>query len=296
MSTQLTRVEPLSLSLEPRNLAEAQTLARIAVESRMFAVKSPQEALVILLTGRELGLSAMQAFRSIHVVQGRPVLAADLMVALVRRSPDCEYWQLVDNTAERCTIRTLRKGDPSPTTMTWTMEDAARAKLTGKDNWRMHPAAMLRARCSAALARACYPDLLMGLYTPDELADSRPIEMVRADPGTVEHVDLPTIVLPAAPAPVQQDISPWLARIQAATTEDELDSIRAELRSLPPGQRPSGEAGWSVKRAIDAAACALVERAQEQAPPSSKTSIVEVPQRPSQVIETMQPDYPWADQ
>src|SRR5690606_17440997 len=45
------------------------------------------------------------------------------------------------------------------------------AGLTGRQNWKAHPAAMLRARASAALARAVYPDVAMGIYDPDEALD-----------------------------------------------------------------------------------------------------------------------------
>jgi hypothetical protein len=48
------------------------------------------------------------------------------------------------------------------------MEDARRANLVGRQNWKAHPAAMLRARCAAALARAVYPDLLLGVYEESE--------------------------------------------------------------------------------------------------------------------------------
>jgi hypothetical protein len=156
----------------PTTVAELKELAGIAINSgllsRELQGKGAQAAFVIIATGMELGLSPMQALRSIHVVEGKPVLSADLLVALVKRSGACEYFRLVESTPEKATYETLRKGEPKPTPLTWTMEDAKRAGLNNRQNWKAHPAAMLRARCAAALARAVYPDLLLGVYEESE--------------------------------------------------------------------------------------------------------------------------------
>ena len=55
-------------------------------------------------------LTPMQALLGIHLVEGRPVLAADTLVAIVRRSPVCAMWRTVESTEARCTIETQRKG------------------------------------------------------------------------------------------------------------------------------------------------------------------------------------------
>ncbi|RKH13773.1 hypothetical protein D7X74_21230 [Corallococcus sp. CA047B] len=129
----------------------------------------PGDVLVVLLTGREFGLGPMQALRSIHVMDGKPVMAADLMVGLcISRREVCESFTLVESTGQRATYRTKRVGAPE-VSLSWTMQQATAAGLAGRDNWRKYPDAMLRARCSAALARAVYPDLLAGTYDPDEM-------------------------------------------------------------------------------------------------------------------------------
>lgn len=156
-------------ALEPQSLDEARLLAKIAVDSRFFAVKSAEEALVIMLTGRELGLTAMQSLRGIYIVQGRPLVAADTLVAAVLASGKCEEWQPLENTADRCTIRTKRRGAPAPVTKTWTMADARTAGLVGKGIWSQYPKTMLRHRCAAELVREVYPDVALGMYVPEEI-------------------------------------------------------------------------------------------------------------------------------
>jgi hypothetical protein len=152
-----------------RTIDDVERIARIAVASGYTSCRKAEEAAMLIITGHELGLSPAQSLRGIYVVSGKPVLSADLMVAVVRRSGLCESWRTVESTATRCTITTRRKGETHDATRTWTMDDAKRAGITGKGTWSAYPAAMLRHRCAADLAREVFPDVLMGLYDPEEL-------------------------------------------------------------------------------------------------------------------------------
>lgn len=146
----------------------AKQIAQSTIIPRALQGK-PGDVLVVLLTGREFGLQPMQAMRSLHVVDGKPVMAADLMVGLcLGRREVCEYFTLVESTAEKATYKTKRVGTQE-VVLTWTWKQAEKAGVTGKDNWRKYPESMLRARCASALARAVYPDLMAGTYDPDEL-------------------------------------------------------------------------------------------------------------------------------
>lgn len=161
--------------VEITTIDEASSLAEIAVKSRLYNVPSAEAALMILLTGQDLGLSASQSLRAIYVVSGKPVISADALVAAVRRSGQCESWRVVESTTTVCTITTLRKGESEYETESFTIEDAKRARLDGKDVWKAYPRDMLRHRCAAALARRVYPDLVLGVYAPGELPDDSPI-------------------------------------------------------------------------------------------------------------------------
>ena len=165
--------------LEPRTMNEACLLAKRLHESRMFsAYGTPQAVLSTVLLGRELGMPAMASLRSVHVIEGKHSLSADLMVALVLKSGLAEYFQLVESTDKICTFTTKRKGAPKATTLSYTIEDAEKAGLLfvrpGKNPgpWHKIPRPMLRARGKSELARLEYPDLLAGLYTPEELSDA----------------------------------------------------------------------------------------------------------------------------
>jgi hypothetical protein len=154
--------------LEPRTVEEAMRVATIVAKASLYGVRTTEEAFIRIATGKELGLTAMQSLRGIHVMNGRAVLDSALLVALVKAHPACEYFKLVESNDQIATYKTSRKGE-GETTMSFTVEQAKRAKLLDKDVWKFYPEAMLRARAAAALARAVYPDQLNGLYLTEEI-------------------------------------------------------------------------------------------------------------------------------
>jgi len=144
--------------------------AEVLVKSRLLprAVDTPEKAIAIIQTGRELGIGPMQALRSIHVIDGKPTMSAELMAGLVLARLPGSTLRVASTTNDECTVEASRQGQQA-TTFRFSMKDAQAAGLAGKDNWKKYPAAMLRARCLAAAARAIFADATMGMLTPDEL-------------------------------------------------------------------------------------------------------------------------------
>lgn len=184
----------------------AQTLAKSGLIPKALFNK-PGDVLVILLTGRELGLGPMQSLRGINVIDGKAVLSADLMVGLcVARRDVCEWFRFVESDAKHAKCATKRAGAPEPQELTWTLEQARAAGLTGKQNWAKYPEAMLRARCASALVRAVYPDLMAGSYDPDEMGrdeapesiEPKEVEAKREPPATAPQPALPAVTAPVA--------------------------------------------------------------------------------------------------
>ncbi len=131
---------------------------------------SPESVLACILTGHEVGISPMAALSKIHVVDGRPAMAAELMRALVLERGH-EIW-IEEASTTRVIVKGQRRGSERISTVTWTKDDAERAKLWGKHNWRAYPRAMLLARATTELCRMLFPDVLAGIsHTVEELAD-----------------------------------------------------------------------------------------------------------------------------
>ena len=181
------------------DVKELATLAESAVSSKLFGVASREAALMIMLTGRSLGIDPVAAMRGTHIVSGKSVLSSDMMVGIVRKSGVCESWVVIESTHEKCVIETRRKGDDTPVRHTWTIEMAKRANLAGKGTWAAYPHSMLRARCSAELARMVYPDFLFGVYAEGEI----PEEPRRAERATVTHDEPEVHALEAGPSALE---------------------------------------------------------------------------------------------
>jgi 5'-3' exonuclease len=165
---------PYERQLDPRSLKDAQVLATNMHASRLFsAYGTPQAVLSTIILGRELGLPAMGSLRGVHIIEGKHALSADTMVALVLRSGLAEYFEPIEFDATKATFETKRVGARKPVKLTHTIEQAQVAGLVKPNsNWVKLPEEMLIARAKARLCRLVYPDLLGGLYTPDELRDS----------------------------------------------------------------------------------------------------------------------------
>lgn len=164
---QLARVAPVDSLTEWRAMREQATEL---VKSGFLpkAVNTAEKAMAIIQTGKELGLGPMQSLRSIHIIDGKPTMGADLIGGLALSKVPGSVLRVVESTNDKCVIKAGRGGQEL-TTFTFTMNDAKNAGLTGKQNWRNYPRAMLRARAITEAARAIFPDAVMGLYDPDEL-------------------------------------------------------------------------------------------------------------------------------
>lgn len=180
--TRLAKVaEPgsFAMELQPHSMKQVWWLGKQIVESGLFPeLNTPAKAVMVILTGRELGITVMAAARGIHIIEGKVQLGAQLMQALCARVPDYEYFQMIESSAKLATYAAKRKSHPSETRLTYTIEEADQALLTrpprpGKKpgNWHTRPKTMLRWRCVSELARIVFPEVVLGIYTEDELKD-----------------------------------------------------------------------------------------------------------------------------
>lgn len=171
-----TAVIPYERALDPRNMAEAITLAKDMFLARNFAgASSPQTALATILMGREMGIPAMTALRTIHVIDGRHALSAQAIVGLTLRSGLVEYVDPIEVSDTTVTYAAKRRGRPE-VRLTHTIEMARQAGLVKPNsNWTKIPTDMLVSRCSARICRLIAPDVTANVYTPEELTDIKEV-------------------------------------------------------------------------------------------------------------------------
>jgi len=156
----------------PAMMKMAETLVKSGFLPQ--AIKTPAQAVAIVMTGRELGIPPMQALRQINVLMGKPTMSAELMLGLAYKNIKGFKYELIETTAERCVCKFTRPGH-KPLTHTFTIEDAKSLGLAGKDNWKKQPGVMLRWRTISAGLRLIAPDAIAGVYTPEELMPDAPV-------------------------------------------------------------------------------------------------------------------------
>jgi len=166
--------------------SEVQAMAEVAAGSKMFGFKNPQEAMAIMLLCQAENLHPAVAMRDYHVIQGRPALKADAMLARFQQAGGSVNWK--DYTDEKVT-GVFSHPAGGTLEVSWTLSKAKAIGIANKDNWKNYPRAMLRARVASEGIRSVYPGCVVGVYTPEEVQDFTPAPP--KDMGTAERVDVP---------------------------------------------------------------------------------------------------------
>lgn len=210
-----------SFSLAPQSIDEAIRFAEIMSKSNLVPKDfsgNVGNILVAVQWGMELGLQPMQAMQNIAVINGRPSLWGDAVIALVKSSPACEY--VVEETSDDAAVcRVKRHGEPEQS-RTFTKADALKAGLLNKAGpWTQYPKRMLQMRARSWALRDVFPDVLRGMPIAEELQD-----MPERDMGAAVVLDRTPAELPPYSADdFAKNLPSWKKAINAGkTTPDEL--------------------------------------------------------------------------
>lgn len=132
----------------------------------------PGDILVCLQFGQELGLKPMAAIQNIAVINGRPSIWGDAMIAVCRQSPAFEYIkEELDMSTMMATCIVKRRNEPEFIS-SFSQADAKTAGLWGKAGpWTNYPKRMLQMRARGFCLRDCFPDLLRGIIIKEEAED-----------------------------------------------------------------------------------------------------------------------------
>jgi len=153
------------------------------------SLKRPEQVIVVILKGRELGIPPMQALEHIHVISGKPTMSAELMLAQILKLHPATKISYPEMNNERCVIEVTRAGNKN-SLFGFTVDDAQRAGLTSNPSWKKYPRAMCRSRAIAEMARAIFPDALAGVsYTPEELGAVVDEDGLVVEVQTVEPIE-----------------------------------------------------------------------------------------------------------
>jgi hypothetical protein len=236
-------------------LVPVDQIERMAVSvarSGLFGVKTSDQAMALMLIAQAEGLHPAIAARDYHVINGRPALRADAMLARFQAAGGKVEWGEYTDTK---VVGKFSHPSGGSVEIAWTTKMAQDAGLTRNPTWKSYPRQMLRSRCISEGIRTVFPGVVVGTYTPEEVEDMAPAP--RQAP------------LPPAPEPVEIviDAEALLEQIELASTLEGLELLRADMRRVPKGPDRNRVIAAATRRADQIRA--------EQEPPAGDPQIVQ---------------------
>jgi len=224
--------EPIAAPAARYSLAELEQIAEYVVRSTMFAgIKTPQQAMTLMLLCEADGLHPMHAVRRYHVVPGRPPqMKADVLLAEFQKAGGKVEWHERSETRVDAAF-SHPTYHPKPVRIAWSIEDAKRAGVAQSNpNYQRYPRQMLTARVIGEGVRLVCPGVTNGIYTPEEMDDATTVTVLESTPPPA----------PAAPTPVPAPPSakPVTTRANAVPADTWENYIRVRLKA-------ANEAWWA---------------------------------------------------
>ena len=208
-------------------IGDINTMAAAVAKSGFFGLKTPEQAAALMLVAQADGLHPAKAATHYHIIQGRPALSADAMLARFQAAGGKVRWvEYTDATVSG----EFSHAAGGSVTVKW---DIARAKKAGVGNLEKYPAAMMRARCISEGVRTIFPGVIVGMYTPEETEQFSPV-----------HVE----ILPSAGYNVDEAV----AQLMACNTLDELREVFGQVYLSAPdwAKKALGEAKDARKETL----------------------------------------------
>ena len=233
MTKQLATRSSVSVALSLTTLAELREFCSVLAGTDMVPKGykgKPDDILVAMLHGQEVGLPHLQALQSIAVVNGIPSIYGDAGLALVRASgklDSIDEWLEVDGVRQDgpfpilsdakegkqivAFCKTKRVGMEEYRTTTFSVDDAERAKLWLKKGangfetpWCTVPQRMLMWRARGWNLRDQFGDVLKGLAIYEEAIDIVPVEVQGAESEAAQDVNAAALAEGKAKLAIQQ--------------------------------------------------------------------------------------------
>lgn len=220
---------------------QLERMAATVAKSGLFAVKTPEAALTLMLIAQAENIHPAQAMTEYDLIQGKPALKASAMLSRFQKAGGKVKW--IERTDAKVSAEFSHPAGGS-VVITW---DDARVKLAGLDSKEMHrkfPQQMKSARCISEGVRALFPGVSpANLYTPEEVADmEQPIQTVSGEQAVQSF---------SKPGLPQEQVDEAMASISAAA---DLDMLKRAYQAAYKAAREVGDEARmsSFKLAYDA--------------------------------------------
>jgi hypothetical protein len=249
---------------------DIEKMATAVAKSGLFGVKNPEQAMALMLIAQAEGMHPAIAARDYYVIQGKPALKADAMMARFQSSGGKVEWKVYTDKEVTGVFSHPSGGSVS---ITWTFEMATKIGLTGKDNWRNYARAMLRARCISEGIRTVYPGCVVGTYTPEEVQDFEPKKNYSApvkDMGSAEVITPEEIEALSEPSDFQIFLPDGSVYANCNDSEEWIASYATMIRAI----RESAKLDKASKKEKEKQFKAANEATKKTLPPELRVKLL----------------------
>lgn len=214
------------------SVSDLEVMADRVAKSKLFGLDQSQAFTLMLLCQAE-GIHPVKAVQRYHVIQGRPAMKADAMLADFLRIGGTVEWVTQSDDREKCeAIFTHPAFAKNGQAVRFTTADAKAAGLLGNPTWQKYPSNMLRARVISNGVRMIAPGIVAGLYTPEEVQDivqdePKPHHAVNHDNETGHGVGAY-----AAPE-VVKEYQDWITKTCEDVNSKWLDDLTGKFGEIP---------------------------------------------------------------
>jgi hypothetical protein len=161
-----------AVSTEVFPMQQLERMATAVAKSQLFGCKSVDQAMALMLLAQAEGMHPALAARDYHIINNRPALKADTMLARFQQAGGRVEWK--EYTDTKC-VGIFSHPQAGSVSIEWTIDRATEAGLMRNPTWKSYPRAMLRARCISEGVRTCFPGVAIGTYTVEEAQDMETI-------------------------------------------------------------------------------------------------------------------------
>jgi len=210
----------MSTQLVPQfTYVDMESMAVTLSKTGIFGISDKNVMLSLMLISQAEGLHPAIAARDYHIIQGRPSLTADAMLARYMQAGGRVNW--TEYTDERVTGE-FSHPSSGTVAISWTIDMAKQAGVYKQGSgWTKYPRAMLRSRCVSEGTRASFPGCVASTYTPEEVENFEPIKRSRKDVtpepesvyelATQEQVDELSLLIVETATPIET-VDKWLIK------------------------------------------------------------------------------------
>lgn len=220
----MTRGVP-ALAMQFVPFDQMERMAAAIAKSGLFGMKTPDQALALMLTAQAEGQHPATITQDYDIIQGKAARKTNSVLARYQQAGGSVEWhELTDKCADATFTPPQAAG--KPLRIKWTAEMAKSAGLAGKDNWKNYPRAMLRARCIAEGVRATYPAAIGGMMVSEEAQDLPHVERDITPQAQAVEAEKPAYDAPH----FEENLAKWMELIASGrkTADDIIATVEAK--------------------------------------------------------------------